>query len=92
MCVSKEPTGLGDVLGGAQRQHSGDVFATEGGAHVELRDRRLSGRCLIWGGSRGRGWVVIQHTDRGEQIYAEFANLESFKGLFNEGKSKCTQK
>lgn len=75
MCVSKEPTGLGDVLGGAQRQHSGEVFATQGGAHVELRDRRRSRRCLILGGSRGLGWVVIQRTDRSEQIYAEFVNL-----------------
>lgn len=61
--------------GGAQRQQV-ERCLRHRVEHMELRDRTLSRRSLILGGSRGLGWVVIQRTDRSEQIYAEFVNLE----------------
>lgn len=37
-----------EVAGDAQKRHIGEVLRMEAGANVELRERRVSGRCLTF--------------------------------------------
>lgn len=89
----REPTGLRvesswDVLGGAQRRLAGELLAAEGGANAALR----AGDCLgvLWGGlGGGRGNAPIEAS----RFMPSLQTLrKGFKGLFNEGKPKCSQK